>query len=223
MGFAPAIASAATYTVSVTPTTVTPGGTITVNWAAPSNHSTTDWVSVYSQGTPNTSYNNWEYVPAGTNGTLTLTAPTATGTYEVRYLLNNGYTDAAKSSPIIAQYLTPEPPAGTVLTSVPPIVIDEKKDVVIRNVRVSNPNGSCIQIKNSAQNILYAAWMIVSVVVQRKSDIWLIAKIGDCRLNRGIVQPPTTTVQLAETPEQFADCLQQAIAHTPTVAGLESI
>jgi polysaccharide biosynthesis protein PslH len=40
---------------------------------------------------------------------------------------------------------------------------------------------------------------------------------------RGIVQPPTTTVQLAETPEQFADCLQQAIAHTPTVADLESI
>ena len=153
MGFAPVIASAATYTVSATPTTVTPGGTVTVNWAAPSNHSTTDWVSVYSPGAPNTSYNDWKYVPAGTNGTLTLTAPTATGTYEVRYLLNDGYTDAAKSSPIIAQHLTPEPPADTVLTNVPPMVIDGKKDVVIRNVRVSNPNGSCIQIKNSAQDI----------------------------------------------------------------------
>ena len=70
MGFAPVIASAATYTVSATPATVTPGGTFTVNWAAPSNHSTTDWVSVYSQGAPNTSFNNWKYVPAGTNGTL---------------------------------------------------------------------------------------------------------------------------------------------------------
>jgi hypothetical protein len=33
-------------------------------------------------------------------------------------------------------------------------VIDGKKDVVIRNVRVSNPKGFCIQIKNGAQNIL---------------------------------------------------------------------
>lgn len=53
-----------------------------------------------------------------------------------------------------AHHLTPGIPAGTVLTNVSPIVIDGKKDVVIRNVRVSNPNGSCIWIKNSAQNIL---------------------------------------------------------------------
>ena len=53
-----------------------------------------------------------------------------------------------------AHHYTPGIPAGTVLTNVSPIVIDGKKDVVIRNVRVSNPNGSCIWIKNSAQDIL---------------------------------------------------------------------
>jgi hypothetical protein len=41
-----------------------------------------------------------------------------------------------------------------VLTSVSPIVIDGERDVVIQNVQVSNSNGPCIQIKNSAQNIL---------------------------------------------------------------------
>src|SRR5207249_2374157 len=47
-----------------------------------------------------------------------------------------------------AQHLTPGIPAGTVLTSVSPIVLDGSHDLVIRNVRGSNPNGSCIQIKN---------------------------------------------------------------------------
>ncbi len=53
-----------------------------------------------------------------------------------------------------AQHLTPGIPADTVLTSVSPIVIDGERDVVIQNVQVSNSNGPCIQIKNSAQNIL---------------------------------------------------------------------
>jgi hypothetical protein len=53
-----------------------------------------------------------------------------------------------------AHHLTPGIPASTTLNAVPPMVIDGKKDIVIRNVRVSNPNGSCIRIKNYAQKIL---------------------------------------------------------------------
>jgi hypothetical protein len=53
-----------------------------------------------------------------------------------------------------AQPLTPGIPAGTVLTSVSPLVINGEKDVVIQHVQVSNPNGSCIQITNNAQNII---------------------------------------------------------------------
>src|SRR2546430_16117272 len=53
-----------------------------------------------------------------------------------------------------AQPSTPGIPAGTVLTNVSPLVINGEKDVVIQNVQVSNPNGSCIQITNNAQNII---------------------------------------------------------------------
>jgi hypothetical protein len=53
-----------------------------------------------------------------------------------------------------AQHLIPGIRADTALTSVSPIVIDGEKDIVIQNVQVSNSNGSCIQIKNSAQNII---------------------------------------------------------------------
>ena len=96
-------AVASTYTVSA-PSTVAPGGTITVSYTAPSNHSTTDWVSIFNQGAADTAYNSWKQVPSGTSGTLTLTAsnrsgnPLPAGTYEVRYYLNDGFTRAATSN-----------------------------------------------------------------------------------------------------------------------------
>jgi hypothetical protein len=58
------------------------------------------------------------------------------------------------SDSVQAQHLTPGIPADTALTSVSPLVIDGEKDVVIQNVQVSNPKGSCIQIKHRAQNII---------------------------------------------------------------------
>ena len=98
----------AAYTISASPSTVAPGGTITVNWTAPSTHSATDWVSIFAVGQANTTCGsgctNFKHIPAGTSGAVTLTAgnsvgtPLAPGTYEVRYLLNDGYTEPAPNA-----------------------------------------------------------------------------------------------------------------------------
>ena len=51
--------------------------------------------------TPNTSYDYWwEYTDGATSGTLTLSAPTAPGQYEFRYLLDDGFVDTVRSSPV---------------------------------------------------------------------------------------------------------------------------
>src|SRR5204862_3483617 len=92
----PAIAS--TYAVSVTKTNYAPGESIVVNWSAPSGHSSTDWISLYASGATNTQYGAWYYTGSNLSGTLSFTAPASAGTYEIRYLLNNGYTSAATSN-----------------------------------------------------------------------------------------------------------------------------
>jgi hypothetical protein len=71
---------------------------IPVFWDAPPGHATTDWVGVFAAGAPDTQYLSWSYVPAGTAGSLSLTAPSSPGIYEVRYLRDNGYTSVAGSA-----------------------------------------------------------------------------------------------------------------------------
>jgi glucose/arabinose dehydrogenase len=94
------------YTVAATPTTVNAGAPITVNWTAPAGHSGSDWIAIYSVGAPNTAYGAWSYTGTATSGTMTFTAPSASGQYEIRYLLNNGYTAAATSAVITVQVPT---------------------------------------------------------------------------------------------------------------------
>jgi hypothetical protein len=52
-----------------------------------------------------------------------------------------------------AQHSPAGVPPGTTLKTVSPIVINGKNNIVIRNVRISNPKGQCIQIQ-SANNVL---------------------------------------------------------------------
>ena len=91
----------ANYSVSTNASVYWPGSTITLYWQAPSNHNPRDWVGVYVVGSPNTSFGTWSYVPFGSSGSLTFTAPSADGNYEIRYLLDNGYTSAAVSNPFV--------------------------------------------------------------------------------------------------------------------------
>ncbi len=90
------------FAVSASPSAVSPGGTLTVNWTAPSGQtSSRDWISVFAQGAPNTSYLDWRYTGGATSGSVGLNVPSGSGTYEVRYLLDDGYNDVARSIPIM--------------------------------------------------------------------------------------------------------------------------
>ena len=82
--------------------TVAAGGTpLTVSWTAPNGRLTADWLGLFKVGVPNSNYDDarWKY----TNGHLrnhTVNAPSVPGDYEFRYLLNDDYTDAARSKPV---------------------------------------------------------------------------------------------------------------------------
>jgi hypothetical protein len=100
---------------------------VTVSWKAPSNHLTTDWIGLFLVGLPSAGNTTilWKYVPSGVSGTLSFTAPkTFTGqTYEFRYLLNNGYTEVAKSNPLTVSKsapVTPPPTPPVTVTAAPP-------------------------------------------------------------------------------------------------------
>jgi subtilisin family serine protease len=88
-------------TLSVSSTTVFPGGAVTVtldNGPGGAN----DWIALAPTSAANSSYLQWVYVGAGaTTRTWTVAMPTTPGTYEFRLFLNNGYTRAA-TSPTVA-------------------------------------------------------------------------------------------------------------------------
>ncbi|HKW01023.1 MAG TPA: S8 family serine peptidase [Vicinamibacterales bacterium] len=109
------------FTLTASPLSVAGGGALSVSWTAPGGESATDWIGLFHVGDPNTIYGWFAYTNGATSGTFNLTAPTQPGQYEFRYLLNNGYTDTARSAAITvtqgqsAFTLTPSPlslPAG---------------------------------------------------------------------------------------------------------------
>ena len=61
-----------------------------------------DWVGLFRIGDPITSFEDywWTYTDGVTSGTVTLTAPLKPGKYEFRFLLDDGYVDAARSGPV---------------------------------------------------------------------------------------------------------------------------
>jgi hypothetical protein len=60
-----------------------------------------DWLTYAPVGSPDTEYWDWTYVPGGMSTyTWTFTVPAIPGKYEIRLLLNGGYTKVATSAPI---------------------------------------------------------------------------------------------------------------------------
>lgn len=112
--------SIAGFRVVTSPSTVKPGENITFSWQAPSNHSTRDWVGLFLnfQSSNGATTVKLKYVPSGTSGFITMTAPaTQNGlTYQLRYFLNDGWTEAARSNLIAVSSTatttsaTPPPP-----------------------------------------------------------------------------------------------------------------
>ena len=87
------------YSLTATPSTVAPGGELSVSWTAVSGR-TKDWIGLFSLGAPPCDHGWSEYTKGATSGTLTLQAPTRTGQYEFRFLPNDGCDVAARSSPV---------------------------------------------------------------------------------------------------------------------------
>lgn len=110
-----------TYALTASPGALSPGGTVSVAWQAPSTHGTRDWVGLFLAGRPSAGNTviTWKYVPGGTSGIMTFAAPTLEPNqlYEFRYLLNDGYTKAATSNPIRAAVGTASPSPSPVIPS----------------------------------------------------------------------------------------------------------
>lgn len=87
------------YTVTAGSNTVASGAELSVSWTA-SIGKPLDWISLFLVGSPNTIYGSYKYTNGATSGRFTITAPTQAGQYELRYLLNDGYTDVARSGPV---------------------------------------------------------------------------------------------------------------------------
>lgn len=90
-------------TLTVNTTTVAPRGSLTVTLTNGAGGQF-DWLGFAATTAANSSYITFTYVGAGvTTRTWTITAPATPGTYEFRLFLNNGYTRAATSVPIVVQ------------------------------------------------------------------------------------------------------------------------
>jgi hypothetical protein len=87
-------------TVTATPTVVSPGATVTVSWTAPGGQFSGDWIGLYKVGDPNDVYISYEYTGGTSSGSHIFVLPLQPGSYEFRYLPDDGYYDAARSSPI---------------------------------------------------------------------------------------------------------------------------
>jgi hypothetical protein len=95
-----ATAAHAAATLSASPTTVSPGGSITATWSGIATPTSTDWIGMHTPGAPNTSYVAWRYTTGTAAGSVPFTIPTgiAFGTYQLRLFAQNGYTLLATSN-----------------------------------------------------------------------------------------------------------------------------
>jgi Ca-activated chloride channel homolog len=78
------------------------GGEIPAGWSLlAGKRSPQDWIGLYPPGSRNEDYLTWKYVTDADRGQVTLQAPDKPGTYELRYLLDNGYESVATSIRIV--------------------------------------------------------------------------------------------------------------------------
>ncbi len=86
------------YSLTVNRANVPVGGQVTVSWQAPTSANREgDWIGLYkSSNDTNIFYQDFRYTNGTAKGSETFTLGSA-GTYEFRYLKNNGYNDVATS------------------------------------------------------------------------------------------------------------------------------
>jgi ELWxxDGT repeat protein/VCBS repeat-containing protein len=100
---APFSVVASSSSVSASPSTVIPGGSVTATYSGVAAPTATDWVGLYdSSSTPNPGLLAWAYTNGSAAGSLNLAVPagaTPGATYELRLFTANSYTRLATSAP----------------------------------------------------------------------------------------------------------------------------
>lgn len=74
---------------------------MTVSFTAPRNRDRSrDWIGLYESGASNRSYEAYKYTSGDRTGFVTFRIDEP-GTYEFRYLLNNGYTSVEETGEVV--------------------------------------------------------------------------------------------------------------------------
>jgi hypothetical protein len=120
--------------LTASPSSITPGGTLTATWDRIAPSTSTDWIGLYQPGAANTAYIEWIYVSCSktpgspqSSGSCPFVVPAslASGVYELRLLANDSFTLLTTSNgvtiaPTTKTFLTASPstiPAGGTLTA----------------------------------------------------------------------------------------------------------
>ncbi|MBI3457071.1 MAG: DUF11 domain-containing protein, partial [Candidatus Rokubacteria bacterium] len=96
-------------TLSVSPTTLAAGGTLTATWSGIANPTPADWIGLYLPASSDGGYLAYRYTTGYTSGSVPFVLPAALapGTYELRLFSNNSLTRLAVSNP----FTVPAPPS----------------------------------------------------------------------------------------------------------------
>ncbi len=87
-------------TLTVSPSTVAPGATVTVTWAGDTTPTAKDWLAVVPLNAPDSSYVAWVYVNGRSADTTLFTLPTTlpAGAYDLRLFANDTFVRLAMSN-----------------------------------------------------------------------------------------------------------------------------
>ncbi|KAI8614441.1 phosphoesterase family-domain-containing protein, partial [Chytriomyces sp. MP71] len=122
-------ASAATYTLSSVPSCIQSSSSVTIAWTASVSANSKDWIGIYPASKCGTTVGSscqsgssgWSYVslsPSPTSGSVSISVSNV-GTYNVFYLLNDGYTIGAIGSSFTVASSCPSPTTVTTSNSLP--------------------------------------------------------------------------------------------------------
>ena len=124
-------------TLVALPVTAQPGELITVSYFdAPGGP--VDWIGMYPIDQANEQYGEWHFISDKNEGSLTFTAPSTLGFYDFRLMLDDGFTDIARSNAIqvVAASASPTP----VATPTPPPQLDDHGNTISTATAISTDN-----------------------------------------------------------------------------------
>jgi hypothetical protein len=90
-------------TLKASTDTIAAGGEpLTVSWTAPRGRPLWDWIALIKVGASTGTYSEgwWDYTKGAASGAMTFRAPVEPGRYEFRYMVDDGFTEAARSGPV---------------------------------------------------------------------------------------------------------------------------